>query len=104
MGSGFAWRRCSTMTVAKRSIRLGVRLRPLPRPPLCGSGGQVADFGETAFACPLTRGLAKAPRRVRSAAPEPSRRSPKASEGWRGVWDDFRNWVIRAVMTGWAPP
>ena len=43
------------MTVAKRSIRLGVRLRPLQRPPLCGSGGQVADFGETAFPCPLTR-------------------------------------------------
>src|SRR6185503_10517505 len=27
----------------------------------------------------------------------PRRSSPKASEVWRGVWADFRNWIVRAA-------
>lgn len=27
----------------------------------------------------------------------PSRSSPKASKGWRAVWDDFRNFLIQGV-------
>ena len=26
---------------------------------------------------------------------EPTRREARVSEGWRGVWDDFRNWALK---------
>jgi hypothetical protein len=57
-----------------------------PPPPLCG-------YGETAFTVKESSLLGT------SAAKRPT--SPKlarsASEGWLGVRDDFRNWLIRAA-------